>query len=155
MSRGGARVRSGPPVDPNSARSDARGLSFQTLPSEGYLGDVPEFPIRVSKGSRVLQLWENTWRCPQGVAWIDQPYRWHSIAEYCLLMREIEQDPTRAALVGQLHRYRDQLGLTPAGLRENGWQIGTVVSDVKPKGAKKPQATGSRARYLKAVAGSE
>ena len=154
MSRGGARVRSGPPVDPNSARSDARGLKFSALPADGYSGEVPEFPIPVSKGSRVLKLWEVVWRSPQGAAWINEPYRWHAIAEYCLLMREVEKDSTRAALIGQLHRYRDQLGLTPAGLKENGWQIGEsapVSSPVAP--AREGEVTGSRARYLKAVGG--
>ena len=156
MSRGGARVRSGPPVDPNSARSDARGLTFSALPADGYGGEVPEFPIPVSKGSRVLKLWEDVWRSPQGAAWINEPYRWHAIAEYCMLMRDIELDPTRASLIGQVHRYRDQLGLTPAGLRENGWLVGHVEeSPGRSREAKKSKVTGSRARYLKAVGSGE
>lgn len=148
MARGGARVRSGPAVDPNSARSDARGIVFASLPPNGYKGEIPEFPIPVSKGSRVLKLWEQTWRCPQGAAWIGEPWRWHVVAEYCLLMREVEQDPSRASVVAQLHRYRDQLGLTPAGLKENGWRIGG--EEVKKPSSKRQSS--SRDRVLKAVA---
>lgn len=152
MASGGVRNRGGRPVDPTSARSDARQLSYVALPIEGYQGDIPKFPKPAVKGSRVLTLWEETWRSPQGVVWISEPYRWPIIAEYCLLMREVEKDPTRAALVGQLHRFRDQLGLTPAGLKENGWQISAVpVAVVEPKEAKKPTLSGSRARVLKAV----
>lgn len=154
MASGGARNRSGPSPDPTSATSDRRGLSFLTLPVDGFKGRAPAFPR--SGSARAKQLWVEAWKSPQGAVWIEQSWRWPVIAEYCLLMEVVESEPGgTAALVGQLHRYRDQLGLTPAGLRENGWQIGTVVSDVKPKGAKKPQATGSRARYLKAVGGSE
>lgn len=156
MASGGVRNRGGRPVDPTSARSDARQLSYVALPVEGYQGDIPKFPKPAVKGSRVLTLWEETWRSPQGAVWISEPYRWPVIAEYCLLMREVEKDSTRAALVGQLHRYRDQLGLTPAGLRENGWLVGHVEeSPGRSREAKKSKVTGSRARYLKAVGPGE
>ena len=152
MASGGVRNRGGRPVDPTSARSDARQLSYVNLPVEGYQGDIPEYPKPAAKGSRVLTLWAETWRMPQAAVWINEPYRWPVIAEYCLLMRAIELEPDKAALLAQVHRYRDQLGLTPAGLRENGWQVGRVESVVgKPREAKKSKVTGSRARYLKAV----
>lgn len=121
-SRGGARNRSGPAPDPNSGRSDRRGLSFQALPNEGFQGEVPEFPIPIVGDHRALQIWAESWRTPQAAAWALESWRWQILAEYCLIVADIEDDP-KAALVAQLHRYRDQLGLTPAGMRENGWAV--------------------------------
>lgn len=162
MSRGGARNRSGPQPDPGSARSDARGLKFRVLPVEGYSGKVPAFPIPslmtdderpkvdpVSKREKVL--WREAWRSPQAVVWAVESWRWPVLAEMCRLQATVELNPSRsAALVGQLHRHRDQLGLTPAGLRENGWQIGGVegVSSSEPVRSSRPSG-GSRDRVLR------
>ncbi|HEY4536424.1 MAG TPA: hypothetical protein VIG71_10735 [Enteractinococcus sp.] len=121
MSRGGARNRSGPAADPNSGRSDKRGLSFKALPNEGFQGEIPKFPKPV-QDDRVLQLWEEAWRTPQAAAWKRESWRWPIVAEYCNIAYLVEVEAS-AALIAQLHRYRDQLGLTQAGLRENGWAI--------------------------------
>lgn len=151
MPRGGARNRSGPPADPNSGRSDRRGFKLTALPSEGYLGDPPEFPLQPivlfveyfegqgkdrtkvkerddgeteSFREREAEVWAEAWRTPQACAWSMQSWRWPIVAEYCRLKTVVEFDPSAsAALVSQLHRYRDQIGLTPAGLKENGWAI--------------------------------
>ena len=70
----------------------------------------------------------------------------------CRLEAQAELFPAKSAtLVGQLHRFRDQLGLTPAGLRENGWQIGgsgQVVSVSDPVRSSRPSG-GSRDRVLR------
>lgn len=121
MSRGGARNRSGPPSDPNSGRSERRGLSLDALPNEGFQGEIPEFPKPV-QDERVLVLWEEAWRTPQAAAWKRESWRWPIVAEYCNIAFLVEVEAS-AALIAQLHRYRDQLGLTQAGLRENGWAI--------------------------------
>ena len=147
MTSGGARARSGPVADPSSGRSAARGLNFQALPSEGYRGPIPDFPLdpivlfdehfkdgakvrEVDEGasadfhSREGMVWVEAWRSPQGAAWAVESWRWPVIGEYCRLKVAVELDPgANAALVGQLHRYREQIGLTPAGLRLNGWQV--------------------------------
>lgn len=136
MPRGGARNRSGPPKDPNSARSERLGVTFRALPAEGYSGDVPKWPVPgPGKGAedtakvldrRARALWASVWRTPQAVAWAEEPWRWQIIAEMCLVEAVVQLEPAVAAPIAQLHRFRDQLGLTPAGLRENGWVIGPV-----------------------------
>lgn len=140
MASGGARNRSGPGVDPNSGRSDSRGVKLRALPAEGFQGDVPPFPI--PEGSdltavRELGIWAEAWRTPQAAAWAVERWRWPVVAEYCRLKALVELSPaTTAALVGQLHRYRDQIGLTPAGLKENGWRIGEAsVEPASPAAA--------------------
>lgn len=163
MARGGARNRSGPSADPASGRSDRRGFTLTSLPSEGFQGDAPKFPLepivlfseywdgqgrdRVkvrerdeggteSFRDRESQIWAEAWSTPQACAWSTQSWRWPVVAEYCRLKTVIELDPAAsAALVAQLHRYRDQIGLTPAGLKENGWAIAT--NEVAAKAAQR------------------
>src|SRR6185312_1639038 len=127
MARGGARNRSGPQVDPQSGRSDRRGFSLSALPSEGFAGEIPVFPLPAIDseiGSREAEIWVEIWHTPQAAAWARESWRWSVLGEYCRLKATVEAEPgANAALVTQLHRYRDQIGLTPAGLRENGWAI--------------------------------
>lgn len=157
MPSGGARNRSGPSVDPSSGRSDRRGFSLTALPSEGFSGKVPDFPLAMvlerdaDAVERELSVWAEAWTTPQACAWSMESWRWPIVAEYCRLKTVVEFDPAKsAALVGQLHRYRDQLGLTPAGLKENGWAI--AADEVASK-RDKPAVVGVQVRRLRAVAG--
>lgn len=91
---------------------------------------IPDFPLPFASGlddevrSRELEVWVEAWRTPQAAAWAREAWRWSIIGEYCRLKAVVEAAPDKsAALVGQLHRFRDQIGLTPAGLKENGWAI--------------------------------
>lgn len=152
MAHGGARNRSGPLADPNSARSDARGFKLSALPSEGFLGVVPEIPLP-GASERELEVWAEAWSTPQACVWSLARWRWPIVAEYCRLKVIVEQDASAtAALVSQLHRYRDQLGLTPAGLRDNGWAIAAdeVAAQTQDRSADAPVRKSSRDR-LKVV----
>lgn len=122
MPRGGARNRSGPSPDPGSGRSERRGLRFNALPSEGREGPPPKFPLPgVSKRERELWVW--AWSTPQACAWELEPWRWHSVAMWVRTAVVCEGDEATAADKNSLHRFADQIGFTPAGLRENGWAI--------------------------------
>ena len=155
MSHGGARNRSGPPADPNSARSERRSYSLTALPREGYQGNVPDWPLLPHNmpefHERELDVWAESWRTPQACAWSMESWRWTILAEYCRLKTDIENS-ANASLIGQLHRYRDQLGLTPAGMRDNGWKIaapessGLTVTDGVTGETREPQ----RQRRLRA-----
>lgn len=153
-SHGGARNRSGPAANPNSARSERRGLSLQALPNEGFRGEVPEFPLGDGPDVvvvRELVVWADAWRTPQAAAWALEPWRWPILAEYCRLKAIVELDPSAsAALVAQLHRYRDQLGLTPAGMRENGWAIAQPEVASEPSRAVEREEAPQR-RRMRAV----
>lgn len=172
MASGGARNRSGPSVDPSSGRSDARGLTFGQLPAGGFEGVVPEFPLPRSLRyewvyeeksrrrvvaedateafrDREIAVWEEAWSTPQADAWSRDEWRWTIIAEYCRLKTVVELEPdANASLVNQLHRFRDQLGLTPAGMKENGWVIAAVVPTTP---ADAPRPTAAPVRRLRAV----
>lgn len=179
MAKGGARNRSGPSADPNSGRSDRRDFKLTALPSEGFDGAAPEFPLQpivlfveyfegagrdrtkirerddggtTSFREREADIWAEAWRTPQACAWSLESWRWPIVAEYCRLKAAVEFDPTAsAALVAQLHRYRDQIGLTPAGLKENGWAIAQdVVAAKRDEGPSKPSSSRDRLKVVKA-----
>lgn len=152
MTKGGGRNRSGPQADPRSARSDSRGLKFTALPSEGFEGDVPEFDLPEAT-QRELEVWADLWSTPQAAAWAAEPWRIRTVAMYCRWSVRSEGD-VPAAFLGQVHRLGDQIGLTPAGLRENGWAI--AADEVTEKRAAKTEAPEGKtppARRLRAVNG--
>jgi len=157
MTRGGSRNRSGPQGDPNSGRSERRGYKLTALPSSGYPGEVPSWPLpkrEVFKkvtddigntsqefdaartkavAEREVELWSWAWSLPQACAWSmpSEAWRLHTIAMWVRTFVLCESSDATAADKGSLHRFADQIGMTPAGLRENGWAIS--VDEVGPR----------------------
>lgn len=124
MTSGGARNRSGPRPDPRSERSDSRGLAFTSLPAEGHRGYVPVFPLP-DVSAREEELWKRLWKTPQAAAWAREKWRQHTVAMYVRVSVRAEDPDAPAGVLAQLHRFADQIGMTPAGLKENGWIIET------------------------------
>ena len=176
MAKGGARNRSGPASDPKSGRSERRGVKVTALPAEGYDGPVPEWPLprhvdvlaedatdRTFKiaedvDDREAELWRWAWRTPQACAWSmpAEAWRLQTIARWVRMAVHCENPGAKAADHGQLHRYADQIALTPAGLRENGWAI--AADEVGAKAAEKDSggdAPARRPRRLRAVNGDD
>lgn len=124
MTSGGRRNRSGPAADPTSGRSDQRNFSLTALPAEGFSGDVPEFPLP-DPSDRELEVWATAWRTPQACAWSmpSEAWRARTVALWVRTTVRCEAPDARSALLGQLHRFADQIGMTTAGLAEMGWQI--------------------------------
>ena len=177
MASGGARNRSGPSFDPLSGRSDQRGIKLTQLPAEGYAGAVPDFPLptlqvfaempgengkeRVfdegateARRARELDLWAWVWTTPQSQAWACERWRWHAVAMWVRTSALCESSDATAADKNSLHRFADQIGLTPAGLRENGW---TITADVVGERREERQQSAAKAaptRRLRAVDGS-
>ena len=179
MSRGGARNRSGPPADPNSGRSDARGYSLTALPAEGYDGPIPDFPLmprRVMRWEyegkrrfqvtdteateavreRELELWEWAWRTPQACAWAmpSESWRINTIAMWVRTFVICESSDATAADKGSLHRFADQIGMTTAGLAEMGWKVAVDETATKrtEKTAAAPKRSSARDR-MRVVSG--
>lgn len=176
MPRGGARNRSGPQPVENSGRSDRRGFKLDALPSEGYDGEPPEFPLpRVpvydiwfedkirhkelnleateARIEREQELWGWAWRTPQAAAWVKESWRWQTVALWVRTMAICESGDATAADKNSLHRFADQIGLTPAGLKENGWKI--AADELAEKRAVEPEAEPDDVRgRLTVVAGA-
>lgn len=146
MSRGGARNRSGPPPVEGSRDSERKGYVLSALPPAGYGGEVPEFPlmpftvyrwahdgdhryqVRDDDATdqfreRETELWATAWTYPQACAWSLESWRWQSVAMWTRTAVVCESSEATAADKGAIHRFADQIGLTPAGLKENGWKI--------------------------------
>ena len=124
MSRGGARNRSGPKPDPSSERSDRRGYKLTALPAEGYAGAVPDFPLP-NATEREVEVWAQAWRTPQACAWSmpSESWRVSTVALWVRTKVRCEDLEAGAALLGHLHRFADQIGMTTAGLGEMGWRV--------------------------------
>lgn len=143
MTLGGARSRSGPAPDPLSGRSDRRGLSLTALPAAGYSGEVPEFPLpRPLKRERDLWAW--VWRTPQAVAWAEEPWRWHSVAMWTRLAAKCETKDASASDHTARLRMEDNIGLTAAGLKLNGWTIAAKPVEDAPE---RPRSSSARDRF--------
>ena len=134
MAHGGARNRSGPAPQEDSGRSDRRGYSLTALPAEGYAGKVPDFPLP-DPSDRELAVWETAWRTPQACAWSmpSESWRTRTVALWVRTSVRCETVDAPAALLGQVHRFADQIGMTTAGLAEMGWKI--AVDEVAKKAA--------------------
>lgn len=173
MAQGGARNRSGPQPDPNSLKSARIGYTLTALPAEGYREEIPPYPlpplIVTSECSedgrrwrerdndatdlrreRELELWAWAWRTPQACAWSKQPWRWQTVAMWVRTSALCESEGATAADKNSLHRFADQIGLTPAGLKENGWKI--AADEVTQKRAEKaapatPSGPSTRDRF--------
>ena len=122
MARGGARNRSGPAPDPNSGRSERRGFKLTALPSEGYRGVVPNFPLP-DMTDREADVWDALWSTPQACAWSMQSWRWLNVADLVRLQVRGEAHDAPVNIATVVRQLRADLGLTPAGLKENGWAI--------------------------------
>lgn len=137
MPSGGARMRSGPKPDPESLKSSRLGRAFRSLPAEGFLGKVPRFPLPQAS-SRERAVWKWAWSTPQACAWdVDGAWRVDMVAEWVRMKVRAEAPDAPASLSAEALRLRHQIGLTPAGLKENGWTIAapaaaTVAASPEP-----------------------
>lgn len=170
MPRGG-HARSGPPIDPNSGRSERRGIKFTALPAFGYDGPVPDWPLPLREcfmlvdklpipdvrrteqvADRETALWAWAWSTPQAWAWSQPSESWrlHTIAMWVRTYVLCESSEATAADKGSLHRFADQIGMSPAGLKENGW---VIAKDELGEKAAEREDTPKRARRLRVANG--
>ena len=170
MSSGGARNRGGRYKEEGSNRSERSGFRYDALDPEGYQGEVPDFPLmprsvfrwetedkrrfqvfdeEATEGvrEREAELWAWAWSTPQACAWAKDPWRWQTVAMWVRTFVICEGSDATAADKGSVHRFADQIGLTPAGLKENGWKI------AEPKLAEEPVAEAGNVTDIKSRLG--
>jgi hypothetical protein len=103
---------------------------------------------------RELEVWSAAWRTPQACAWSmpSEAWRARTVAMWVRLSVRCEDPEAGAALLGQLHRFADQIGMTTAGLAEMGWKV--AVDEVAKKAAEKspakPASSRDRMKVVKA-----
>ncbi|RSX56762.1 hypothetical protein [Bifidobacterium samirii] len=155
MPSGGARANAGRMPDPSSEAFQSRAQGLFALPAAGYKRPHPKLPLpdyevwRTYKDDdgihreldaeaserwnrREREVWNDLWRYPQGYAWSRPQYLYlqHTVALYVRQYVLCETSDARAADRTTLCRYADAIGLTPQGLRLNGWRI---IADEPPK----------------------
>jgi hypothetical protein len=111
MSSGGARLRSGPPADPNALRRDRPSDGeWLVLPVEGRRGPLPEFPLP-SATNRELDVWAGLWRKPQAVLW-ERNGQDLEVALHVRTFVEAEQPEAGAALRNLVRQQLSELLLS-------------------------------------------
>jgi hypothetical protein len=175
----GGHASSGPSPDPNSLKTARRGLTYVALPAAGYDGEIPPYPLPKvpvydiyfedkarhkvldleatdDRFERELELWAWAWRTPQAAMWAAEPWRQHPVALWVRTAAICEGSDATAADKNSLHRFADQIGLTPAGLAFNGWKI--AADQLAEKRAEKAPASSEptardRMKALRGAAG--
>lgn len=71
-----------------------------------------------------------------------EAWRVRTVAMWVRLTVRCEDPEAGAALLGQLHRFADQIGMTTAGLAEMGWKV--AVDEVAARAAQKAEAPKSK-----------
>lgn len=77
--------------------------------------------------------------------WNVERWRMLAVGLYCRWLVRSEDLEATAATLAQVHRLADQIGLSPAGMKENGWRL--AVDEVTAKREVTPTTkTTSKAR---------
>lgn len=139
---GGVRRGAGRPADPNSMRSQIRGLSgkegFVTLPAEGRTDPAPGWPLdSVTDAER--ELWERLWAKPQALMWEIQGLEF-AVAMYVRSYFEGVEPGASAGLKTAVLRMEGELGLSLLGMKTLGWQIEAGEDAVSAGAVSKPLA---------------
>lgn len=146
MTSGGPRMRSGPAPDPSALRRDRKDdAEWVTLPREGFMGEVPTFPLerisvydiyfedkkRVkvldqdatdSLRERELELWETLWRKPQAVMW-DRLGLTYEVAAYVRAFLESTSEDSNSGLKTAVLRMAAEIGLSLPGMHQWRWKF--------------------------------
>ncbi len=137
MPKGGARINSGPPPDPNALRRDRASDKdgWTLLPAAGRSTAAPDWPLRRHvdqvedldrriaaevEDARETVVWSQVWATPQAVAW--ERLGWSfDVAIYVRFLVAAEAGDMKAA--GEVRQWSDRLGLNPAAMLRNRWKI--------------------------------
>ncbi len=159
MPRGGARVNSGPPPDPNALRRDRKQDKdgWTTLPArtdapapdwpladlEMYLDD-DEGSNAAERHERELAVWAGLWATPQATAW--RRMGWSTeVALYVRLVVCAERTAHTKTLA-EARMWSDRLGLNPAAMLRNRWRVADDEVAAARSARPAPAATSMRDR---------
>lgn len=126
MARGGARARSGPLPDLDAFARDRDKGDWVLLPSE-WPHPAPAWPLPsngVDLHDRELEIWTQLWSQGQAPMWLINKQE-HSVAVYVRLTTivEISAGVNSSAILAELRRQREDLGLSQGGLLRNKWRF--------------------------------
>lgn len=174
MASGGARPRSGPAPDPNALRRERKDdKEWLTLPSEGFAGDVPSFPLpkipvydiyfedkkRIkefdpdateARWDAEVGLWDELWAKPQAFMW-DLLGLKFQVAAYVRTYIESVGPDSNAGLKTAAIRMEAELGLSTTGLNALRWRFGSDdLAEKREETAAAPVSARDRFKALNA-----
>jgi hypothetical protein len=142
---GGQRIGAGRPADPNSMRSQVRGLGgkedFVTLPPQGRTDVPPEWPLMESSIVE-RDFWDKLWASPQSLIWEIHGLEFQ-IANYVRTYFESVERGASANLKSAVIRMEGELGLSLNGMKTLKWQIGESLDASKPTPASRKTSSGN------------
>lgn len=159
--RGGARVNSGPPPDPNALRRERRDdkAGWRLLSADGRSGDTPDWPLGDAADGVPLDhgvelgMWVRLWGTPQAEVWDELGWTME-VALYCRYMAMAQAGDMKAA--GEARQWSDRLGLNPAAMLRNRWKVDVPQAAVSSGGKSEPaQRKSARERRLELVKDAE
>lgn len=99
-------------------------IGSKAVDEEGMVIEVVDKKATDDFRKRELQVWDQLWKTPQALAWEREPWRWPTIAKYARITVSTESKPdASAALLSRERELRNECGLSPDGLKQNGWVI--------------------------------
>jgi hypothetical protein len=117
MQHGGARVRSGPPADPNALKREFDRREWTRLPKSGCTLDVPEWPIEF--GEQTIEeeiVWNRLWHTPQAIVWHNDGVK-DLVVVYTRTLLQAASRQAAATTLTAFRQYGDQLLLSTPALR--------------------------------------
>lgn len=151
MPSGGARLRSGPPPDPNALRRDRDGKDWVKLPHDGRQGDTPPWPEEIPDPSVAeLAHWQRLWKMPQALIWeADQVF--DNVALYVRTFAECAEKDGSVGRRTLLRQMGDALLLSIPALHAARYTIAPAPAvaetpaPVRPNAGRPRKAGGARA----------
>lgn len=135
---GGIRRGAGRPTDPNSMRSQIKGLAgkqdWVTLPAAGREGETPVWPLEMVKPVE-LDLWAKLWVKPQALMWEHAGLEF-TVAHYVRTFFEAAEPGATAGVKSAAIRLEAELGISLPGMKMLGWQIGEIEQESRPAARK-------------------
>lgn len=127
MTSGGPRRNPGPAPDPNALRRDRKDdAAWTILPSGGFQGDIPEFPLPAAADADVTDtessLWSLLWRKPQAAMWAKLGMEFE-VAAYVRAFLESVQPEASAGLKNAVLRMSGEIGLSLPGMHSMRWKF--------------------------------
>lgn len=120
----------GPAADPFSRKSQSgRNGSWIELPSDGYDGALPDWPLAEPMDDSEHDLWHEVWRTPQAAMWAQRGLD-RVVARYVRVTIRAEAG-TSGALLAEVRQLEDRLGLSPMALKKLQWIINKPQQGVK------------------------
>ena len=147
MAQGGARVRSGPPPDPNALRRSRDSGDWVTLPFEGRTAPAPAWPLG-DQSDREAELWAFHWALPQAVEW-ERLRLDYQVALFVRRFAEAEVPGSPVTVSTWVRQQNDALGISVPGMLSLKWRVGDPAAEAGPvQTATSAASTRSRLRVV-------